>query len=278
MPDFSISAVIPSYNRIETLPRAIESVLAQTHPADEIIVVDDGSNDGTASFLQASYPQIKVITQANQGVSSARNRGIKASACQWVALLDSDDAWMPEKLAKQVTALRNSPDSLICHTEEKWIFRGNERPVAKEYRKRGGWIFEQSVERCSISPSSTVMSRSLFDELGYFDESFPFCEDYDLWLRITSRYETLLVSEALTIKHGGHPDQLSANRELDRYRIFALQKILESQSLSSDQIEIARTALLEKCAIYRKGLVKYGRDDELSLIDRIAEKHTNPID
>ncbi|MEM9159666.1 MAG: glycosyltransferase [Verrucomicrobiota bacterium] len=274
MPDFSLSVIIPTYNRIETLPRAIDSVLAQTRRAEEIVVVDDGSSDGTQAFLAKAYPQIKVIVQNNRGVSSARNAGIQAATSQWIALLDSDDAWAPDKLEQQIAAIRDDPTMEICHTEETWIFRGKKREVAKDYRKQGGWIFDRCVLRCAISPSSAILRKSLLEEVGYFDESFPFCEDYDLWLRVSSQYPTLLVDAPLTLKHAGHGDQLSSNRALDHYRIRALDKILSSETLNVSQAEVALEEMLRKCQIYRRGLIKYGKTEELAVIDAIIQKHS----
>jgi glycosyltransferase involved in cell wall biosynthesis len=98
----SISVIIPTFNRIDVLPKAIESVLAQTIIPDEIIVVDDGSTDGTAEMIQSDYPKVSVLVQENAGVSSARNAGISVSKGDWIALLDSDDEWFQKKLERQM--------------------------------------------------------------------------------------------------------------------------------------------------------------------------------
>ena len=120
----SVSVIIPSYNRAHLLPRCLDSVIAQECSPSEIIVVDDGSTDSTRSLLQGSYPGIKVITQANKGVSAARNAGIRAAAGDWLAFLDSDDTWFPAKLGRQVQAVEASPGSNIVHTDEIWIRNG----------------------------------------------------------------------------------------------------------------------------------------------------------
>ena len=105
-----IACIIPTYNRKHLLQRTIESVYNQTYPCNEIILVDDGSTDGTSEWIKEKYPQIVFLFQKNQGVSSARNKGIKAASSKWIALLDSDDEWLPNKLEKQVKLLKSNPE------------------------------------------------------------------------------------------------------------------------------------------------------------------------
>ena len=227
MIDINISVVIPTYNRALLLERAIESVLAQSRPANEIIVVDDGSTDDTQQLIGTQYSQIHYIQQANKGVSSARNAGIITATCDWICLLDSDDSWRPEKLAKQSQALTDNPDYLICHTNETWYRNGNVLNQGKKHEKRGGYIFQHCLPLCAISPSSVIINKQLFDEIGLFDENLPACEDYDMWLRICAQYPILFLDEALTNKYGGHEDQLSIKHwGMDRFRIVALQKVI----------------------------------------------------
>ncbi len=262
----AVSVVIPTYNRRMTLGRCIESVLGQTVAPEAVLVVDDGSTDGTADWVGKTYPQVTVIEQENSGVSAARNTGIKNAVTDWIAFLDSDDCWMADKLEKQIGALEMNSVYRLCHTEERWIYRGKERVVAGPYRKKGGWIFERCLPVCAISPSTVVIHRSVFEEVGLFDESLPACEDYDLWLRITSRMPVLLVDEPLIEKHGGHEGQLSAGWGLDRYRIRALQKILKEGQLSDDRRLLTEQKLKEKCLVFAKGLEKHGKVAEAGRI------------
>ena len=143
--DYSVSVVIPTYNRRDTLARALDSVFAQTRTPFEVIVVDDGSNDGTSDWVREVYPEVRLLEQENQGVSAARNYGIREASGTWLAFLDSDDAWFPEKLASQVQALETSPDHRLCHTEEIWIRKGRRVNQMKKHRKSGGWIFERCL-------------------------------------------------------------------------------------------------------------------------------------
>ena len=258
----TVSVIIPTFNRLDSLPRAIESVLSQTKTAEELIVVDDGSTDGTGNWVKETYPDVILIQQANQGVSAARNAGIRRATTEWIAFLDSDDVWLPTKLAKQLLVLDATPDYKICHTEERWIYNGQERPVATPYKKQAGWIFEACLPVCAISPSTVLIHRNVFDQVGLFDESLPACEDYDLWLRVTSRMPVLLIDVPLIEKHGGRDDQLATQWGLDRWRIQALKKVLNEGHLTEDQQDLAKKQLVEKCVIFASGLEKHGKDRE----------------
>ncbi len=255
----SISVIIPTYNRIETLPRAIESVLAQTHPADELIIVDDGSSDGSAAWIIEHYPQITLIEQQNSGVSAARNLGIEAARGEWIALLDSDDEWLPKKLEKQLALLVSDPVFKLVHSDEIWIRNGVRVNQMKKHSKKGGWIFHNCLPRCAISPSAVMIHRAIFDDVGLFDESLLACEDYDLWLRITSRYPVLYCDEPLIQKYGGHEDQLSRKHwGMDRFRIKALVAVLEAGELNEADYAAALEIMLGKAKVVLGGARKRG--------------------
>ena len=263
MPATVVSVVIPTRDRCDLLRRALTSVHAQTRPVDEIVVVDDGSIDGTANLVASAFPQATLIRQDAAGVSAARNRGIRRCKGEWIALLDDDDEWLPTKLGRQLAALRQAPETLVCHTDEIWIRRGVRVNPRKKHAKAGGRIFEQCLPLCCMSPSSILLHRSVFEDVGLFDEDLPVCEDYDLWLRITARYPVLLVAEPLVVKHGGHTDQLSRRYwGMDRFRIRALEKILASDVLSSAQRRAAQRMLREKVEIFQAGARKRGKHDE----------------
>jgi len=252
-----VSVIIPTWNRVDRLVRAIESVRSQTVPAHEIIIIDDGSDDATRLTVIRRFPDIRYHYQDNKGVSSARNAGLQMAGGDWVALLDSDDQWQPRKLERQLQALQTRPDYRICHSDEIWIRRGRRVNPMKKHAKRGGWIFRYCLPRCIISPSSVLISRELITTLGGFDESLPACEDYDLWLRVCSIYPVLYLDEALIIKHGGHDDQLSLRYwGMDRFRVQALARILDSGGLSAADHQAALQTLLEKVRIIRQGAVK----------------------
>ena len=264
-----ISVIIPTYNRKHTLQRAIDSVLAQTFKPFEIIIVDDGSKDGTKEWLLLNYPSVQYIHQPNNGVSSARNKGIQISQGSWIALLDSDDEWMPEKLEYQSRFLEVNRDSSFCHTNEIWIRNGVRVNQMKKHKKYGGDIFKHCLDICRISPSSSIIKKDVFEEVGAFDESLTVCEDYDLWLRVTAKFNILFLDEPLIKKYGGHLDQLSRVPEgIEQYRIRSLEKILSMGSLTETQFRSAKDMLIHKLNIYAKGLKKRDKYEELTSTEK----------
>lgn len=258
-----VSVIIPTHNRAHTLARALDSVLQQTLPADEIIVIDDGSTDNTAALME-EYPDVVYLRQPNAGVSHARNTGIAAARNDWLALLDSDDAWHPQKLERQVRALQPQPGYRLCHTDEIWIRNGARVNPMNKHAKRGGRIFQHCLPLCAISPSSVLLHRGLFDDTGPFDETLPACEDYDLWLRITAKYPVLYLDEPLITKYGGHADQLSRKHwGMDRFRIQALENILHRGTLNAADRRAALEMLNQKLNILLAGARKRGNHEIL---------------
>jgi len=252
-----VSIVIPTFNRRSTLPRAIRSVLIQEGTVFEVIVVDDGSTDGTKELVHQDFPQVSYLWQENQGPSAARNRGIEKARGEWIAFLDSDDEWMKGKLAAQLNFFRENSDYRICQTEEIWIRNGRRVNPMKKHQKFSGWIFEKCLPLCIVSPSAVMMHRSLFEEAGLFDESLPACEDYDLWLRIAARFPIGLTGKAYVTKYGGHTDQRSREfPAMDRFRIASLKKILACGILHPEQTEKAQAMLEIKSKIFMEGARK----------------------
>jgi len=268
-----VSVVLPTFNRGWVVTEAVESVLGQDYANLELIVVDDGSTDNTNDLLSTFEDRITVIRQPNRGVSAARNAGVRASTGELIALLDSDDTWLPGKVTAQVTFFSTHPDVLVCQTEEVWIRNGVRVNPGKRHRKEAGMIFERSLALCLVSPSAVMMRRSLLDQVGLFDESLPACEDYDLWLRIAWKHPIHLINQALIVKRGGHPDQLSRMPELDKYRIQSIARLLDSGVLSPGQEKAARAMLDTKCVIYAQGCRKRGRIAQAQYYEALAAKH-----
>ncbi|MCU0561375.1 MAG: glycosyltransferase [Desulfobacterales bacterium] len=266
----AVSVIIPTYNRAWCLRQAVDSVLSQEYKAFEVIVVDDGSTDDTPRLLAEYAGRITVLRQANRGVSAARNAGIAAARAELIAFLDSDDLWLPAKLACQTGFFASHPEALICQTEELWVRNGRRVNPGKRHRKRGGMIFEPSLELCLVSPSAVMARRELFDRVGCFDEALPACEDYDLWLRVACRLPIHLVPTALIVKRGGHADQLSSGWGLDRHRIASIRKLLEGDLLSADQRQAAVRVLRQKCAVVAGGCRRRGRPDEAACYEGLA--------
>lgn len=263
-----ISVVIPSYNRRHTLERALQSVFLQSSKVDEVILVDDGSTDASAELVEHKFPEVKILRQANLGVSAARNRGIEAAQFEWIALLDSDDSWHTHKIEKIRAARRQHPDIVLFHSDEIWIRNGVRVNPMHKHRKSGGWIFEQCLPLCAISPSASVIKSSVLRDLGMFDESLPACEDYDLWLRLCHRHPVHYLEQRLIVKYGSHEDQLSRRHPvMDRFRVRALHRLLDGEQLSAEHQAAAVSALLTKLDILLKGAIKHGNQQ---LIDEFA--------
>ncbi len=280
----TVAAIIPTRDRQALVERAVASVLAQTRPPDELVVVDDGSTDGTAERLREKFPRrgtqgrgpgIDVVRLQGRGVSAARNRGIRATTSDWLAFLDSDDEWLPDKLEAQLAVLagEGSPDYLICHCDEIWIRNGRRVNPRRRHAKRGGFIFRHCLPLCVVSPSAAIVHRSLFERVGYFDESLPACEDYDLWLRVCAHHPVLYVDRQLVKKYGGHADQLSRTVALDRYRIRALEKILAAGELEDGDRRAAAATLEGKIEVYAGGARKRGRWQEVRQLERLRQRY-----
>jgi glycosyltransferase involved in cell wall biosynthesis len=267
-----VSVIIPTHNRAGCLREAVDSVLAQEFRNFELIVVDDGSTDDTPRLLQEYGDAIRVLRQENRGVSAARNRGIAAARGALIAFLDSDDLWLPGKLDRQVEFFNSHADALICQTEELWVRKGRRVNPGKRHRKRGGMIFEPSLDLCLVSPSAVMVRRELFQRVGFFDESLPACEDYDLWLRVSSRYAVHLIDIPLIVKRGGHADQLSRSAGLDKFRIAAIVKLLDGDRLSIEQRRAAGRTLKRKCTVYAGGCRKRGRTTEAEHYEQLGQK------
>lgn len=272
MPDVAeISVIIPTFNREGAVAGAVDSVLAQNGPGFELIVVDDGSTDKTGAVLAAYGDRIRLLCQPNRGVSAARNAGIAAARGRLVAFLDSDDRWLPEKLAVQAAFFHARPEALICQTEEIWVRNGVRVNPRRRHRKPSGDIFRPSLELCLVSPSAVMMRRQLFDRVGLFDETLPACEDYDLWLRVASRFPVHLIDTPLIVKHGGHADQLSRMPGLDRFRIQSLKNLLAGDWLNPGQRAAVAATLVTKCGIYAAGCRKRGRIEEAGYYEGLAQ-------
>ena len=270
----AISVVVPVYNRWHLLPRALESVQNQTHPSDEILVVDDGSDQTVSTDLLESFPDVQFFRQENKGVASARNLGIKKASGEWIALLDSDDQWEPTKLEKQLAFLKKFPEFRVIHTGERWIRNGNEVTSPTYLDKSNHLLWERSLSHCLICPSSVLLHCSVFETVGLFDEKLTVCEDYDFWLRLLLEEEVGLVDEKLVIKHGGHDDQLSTTTwGMDRFRVMALQKILNNPLLSNERKVNVLEVLHKKCGILAQGAEKRGKLEEAQKYKHLSDQY-----
>lgn len=257
-----ISVIIPTFNRWPLVGEAVESVLGQSVSDFELIVVDDGSTDGTAKELARFGSRLHFFATPRGGVAAARNFGVSQARGRYLAFLDSDDLWRPGKLEVQTSFFEQHAEVRVCQTEEIWIRNGIRVNSKFIHRKPSGDIFARSLELCLVSPSAVMMTKELFDRLGGFDETFPVCEDYDLWLRIAAKHSVALIAEPLVIKRGGHGDQLSRSTwGMDRYRVEALRKVLRSDIAGARRLA-ALEVLRRKVTILARGARKRGKERE----------------
>ena len=262
-----VSVVIPTFNRRNLLKRAINSVIKQTIEPREIIVIDNGSTDQTYQMVSSLFPDINYFTEKKRGVSAARNKGIIESKSKWIAFLDSDDSWEPKKLEKQLEfSLFNQNKYRLIHTDEIWYRNNKFLNQLNKHKKSGGDIFKNSLKLCCISPSSALVKKQVFNDYGLFDENLEVCEDYDMWIRITSKEEVGFLDSPLVLKYGGHSDQLSKKFwGMDRFRIEALEKNLKNKCFTKIQKKIVLDILIEKLTIVSNGAQKRGNKDTFKI-------------
>ena len=269
------SVIIPTFNRKGFLEPAVNSVLDQTFADLELIIIDDGSDDGTRDLIPSyNDTRITYCYQKNNGVAAARNSGLNKAKGKFIAFLDSDDRWTPEKLQRSSEYILKYPEIAIFHTEEIWYRSERLLPQKKKHKKPCGLVYEQALPLCCISISTAVIKRTVFDHIGMFDEKFEACEDYDFWLRATSKYRVKLIPEELTVKDGGRPDQLSSRIwGLDRFRIMSLEKMLLSGGLSGKNRDLTFKELVKKCSIFSDGSKKRGKAEESEYYATLPDKY-----
>lgn len=208
----SITVIIPAYNAAAFIKRSIDSVLTQRHPAQEIIVVDDGSTDGTAEIVKKYEERVRYIYQENRGVSAARNRGIREARGQWIAFLDADDEWLPEKLEKQQQILERNPEltwmgaNYLRYSEQTGKCSSHNIPAQAEKLLHGKAYFDDFFRVFPIETygwtGTMLVRRDVLLETGLFNEEMKVGEDLDLWMRIAYRWPKFgFVARPLAVYH-----------------------------------------------------------------------------
>lgn len=242
-PTIEVSAIIPTYNRRELLVRAIESVLVQTRRVDEIVVVDDGSTDGTGAMLHERYGErIRYVWQANAGVSAARNHGMSIARGRYFALLDSDDEWLPEKTARQVEWMQAHPDfgMALCDVER---VDGQHRSIDIFHRRdvirEDGWALRWIIHNPSLVPASALLCREVVADVGGFDETLRTAEDIDFHLRIAQRWKIGVVELPLVRAMRGHDGLSAESNTYDDY-VQVVERAVENAKGMVDDTELRR--------------------------------------
>jgi len=255
-----ISVIIPAFNAVSTLSRTIDSVLAQSYGADEIIVVDDGSSDATSEVAKM-YSEVILLRQKRMGAASALNNGAMMASNEWIAFLEAADTWHPDKLQEQVACLRKSRHTKVICTDQTLVRGGREVDTAEKSQKPQEIPFDNCLSGCNMALSSLLIEKKLFDRLGGFDESMECCEDYDLWLRIMQEEKIAMIERKLVNSYGDAGDRSSCGeKETARFRVKALEKHLEGVHDAAVREELIRTL-----RVLAEGAKKDAKEEEGAL-------------
>lgn len=258
-----VDVVVPAYGRADLVSEAIQSILSQTHSEINLWVVDDASPEPLEGQISLKDRRLRFVRMdRNQGPGAARNRGTAAGTAPFIAYLDSDDLWHPEKIAKQLIYFEKHPECQWLHTDETWMRNGETVRQKAEHRKEGGKFLVRAFERCLVATSAVMLRREFFEKHGGFAEHFFVCEDYELWLRLLADEPAGFLEEPLAIKRAGAWDQLSGTREIDRFRVLALHRFYRRIRNDRSKLEYMQPLLSEaerKAAILLKGAQKYAR-------------------
>jgi len=249
----TVSVVIPAYNAERYIGETLQSVLAQTYRDFEVVVVDDGSTDGTREIVRRYGERVRLIEQPNSGPSAARNRGIREARGEFIAFVDSDDLWLPEKLTLQMPLFADDEVGLVYCRAARVDAEGRALNESSG-RKPQGWVFEDFLLRNHCPTSGAVVRREAFERCGYFPEDMVWAEDWHLWLRIAREYRFAAVEEVLT-HHRVHGGALT-RRHWEMYR--GARSVLESALTDSDPRRLRRAR--------RRGLHRLDRNFALLLL------------
>ena len=234
----TVSIIIAVYNCADYISQCIESALSQTYIDFEVIVIDGGSTDGTLEKLKPYLGKVKFMVQTGKGVSNARNEGIKASSGKYIAVLDADDYWLPEKLSVQVRYMEELPEMGMVFSDLYGLQEGDS--ISEPYFVRtgkiiiGGYIFEELLQgKFNVSTITTLTRRECFDKVGFFDESLLYAEDTEFWLRLANRYPIGFI-----------------NRPLAVYRYRKKARSSEAERHYSTKIEILKKKIEENPGVF----------------------------
>ena len=230
--NLSVSVIIPTYNYGRFIGEAVESVLAQTYPISEIIVVDDGSTDDTETVVRKFGEKVRYIKQANGGVCSARNNGISNSKGDMIAFLDADDTWLPEKVEKQIAKFVEDAELGLVHCGMREFENATGETIAMHLEGSEGWVADEHLlfEKAVINGSGSVIlvSRKAIEEVGGFDTRLKNGEDWEFCLRVAMKHKVGFVPEAL-VNYRNHGVNAHLNiREMERSTLIAWEKAFDT--------------------------------------------------
>lgn len=272
MPTYSnlpheVAVVVPCYNAAKHVARALDSVLAQTHADLSLFPVDDGSTDETTNIIEQYSDYGIPLRQEHAGQAAARNQGIRMSNSPYIAFLDADDYWLPKKLEKQITLLKQNPQIGLVSSD--WATIKNGQFIGSYFEKakmpQAGKLFKRLVGECFVSTPTVVVRRECLEEVGLFDESLKVSEDFHLWVRIASRWEIAVIPEILAVREI-RPEGLSLSTRRATCLENAVNALEDLQSvcngLQQDENNALQRALAERYYDYGSYLLTTGARSE----------------
>ncbi|MFP4364779.1 MAG: glycosyltransferase family A protein [Spirochaetia bacterium] len=270
-----VSVIIPVYNRPHLAQEAVNSVLSQSKRPYEIMVIDDGSEE-VSPYLADSKDITYIRTEHSGYPGKTRNIGVFHASGNWIAFLDSDDLWQPEKLEEQTAYILENPEYRICHTRELWLREGKEVSQKGQKHKRQGDVFSDALWKCIIGPSTVMLEKALYEEYRGFREDLEVAEDYELWLRICNTEQIGYIDKKLIIKRAGDWDQLSEKHgQIEIFRINALKELVDKKAFTPPRLEEASRVLAKKLRIYATGAEKRGRLEEAESYRALALQYAS---
>lgn len=234
-----VSVVIPAYNAERFIGDALDSVMAQTFRDVEVIVVDDGSTDGTGEIVRSYGEPVRLVDQANAGPSAARNRGVREAKSELVAFLDADDRWLPEKLALQVPLLDGNAGTDLVHCRVQLIDASGQPMPTPRLPAPSGRIFHDLLERNVLGTSAVVVRKARVEQVGGFPEDMKWAEDWLLWLRLAQHCQVGCVEEVL-VQHREHGASLATEGESFYRGVLEVLARIERETDDARAIAIAR--------------------------------------
>jgi glycosyltransferase involved in cell wall biosynthesis len=253
-----ISVIVPCHNAAPYVSATLRSVLAQEGAEMEVIVVDDGSTDGTAEVVASAFPSVTLLRQPNGGVAAARNAGIARARHDWLAFVDADDLWLPGKLRAQLEMLKSNPAARMAYTA--WQVWPSDEPEpqaqfladlaraagdAGRWNGASGWIYPQLLLDCVVWTSTALVHRSVLDEVGVFDPALRIGEDYDLWLRASRVTPIVRVCTPLAL-YRMHPASITKRLPERNYRGDVIARALRRWGYRSPDGAVADKSAVDR--------------------------------
>ncbi len=300
-----VSVVVSTFNKKEMVADCIRSILDQTFRDFEIVVSDDGSTDGTPYHVfrefQAQPKAIEILARQSpgsirpfshiftsqgipiqyhycqsRGLSTARNRGIKAARGEYIAFLEAEDLWDERHLATQMAFIEANPATRVCYVTHKYVGEDRKRRLP-DPETPDGWIFRAALERSPMCTSGVLVHRSCFAECGTFDENLPACEDYDMWVRLSAHYQIRFVEGVTVARRAMRRDGSPRAWSWDRFRVYALEKAFQSGRLTIGQRLLVAEEIVRKCERLVEGFKRQKSEERSNFYERKRRRFAQEV-